>query len=73
MNFSNKKVTRTFTSPHSQNGWGYLSGIGWRKVQKKSGDGVTNMFVMLCAAKAHNRSVSGSIDNKKQITKLYLN
>ena len=68
MNFSNKKVLRTFTSPHSQNAHAYLDGIGWRKVKKNSGDGVTNMFIILNAAKAHGRTVSGTIDSNNQIT-----
>lgn len=72
-NFSNKLVARTYATPHSQNGWAKLQGIGWRKVQKKSDDGVTNMFLMLVAAKANNRTVSGTINNDKKITVLYLN
>lgn len=73
MNFSNKKVTRTYTSPHSQNAWAYLHGIGWRKIEKKSDDGVTNMFLIVTAARAHNRTVSGTINSDKKITVLYLN
>jgi immune inhibitor A len=73
MNFSSKQVTRVFTSPHSQNAWGHLQDIGWRKVEKKSDDGVTNMFLILTAAKANNRTVSGTINDDKLITLLYLN
>lgn len=74
MNFSNKKITRTFTSPNSKNCWGYIEAIGWRKVKTTSTDGATNMFVTLSAAKAHNRTVSGTIeDSTNQVTILYLN
>ncbi|MCH9007305.1 MAG: peptidase M6 [Calditrichaeota bacterium] len=73
MNFSNTRVTRTFVSPHSQNAYGLLQGIGWRKVKTLSNDGVTNVFTMLSAAKSHNRTVSGTIDATNQISILYLN
>ena len=73
MNFSNKKVSTAFSSSDNQNVWGNLEGIGWRKVQKKSDDGATNMFLILVTAKANDRSVSGTIDDNDQITHLYLN
>lgn len=73
MNFSNKQVTRTYTTPHSQNAWASLQGIGWRKIEKKSDDGVTNMFLIATVARAHNRTVSGTINASNQITLLYLN
>ncbi len=73
MNFSNKKVTSTFTSPHSKNCWGYIQSIGWRKVKTDKADGVTNMFQTLTAAKANGRTVSGTIDAGNKITMLYLN
>ena len=74
MNFSSKKVTRTFTSPHSKNCWGYVETIGWRKVKPDNTDGSTNMFLTLTAAKANSRTVSGTIeDTTNQITILYLN
>jgi len=72
MNFSNKKVLRTFTSPHSKNGWGYIESIGWRKIGQNSTDGVTNMYNMLNEARANNMTVSGTIDASDLITILYL-
>jgi immune inhibitor A len=73
MNFSNKRVLRTFASPHSKNAYGYIAGMGWRKVRTLSNDGVTNMFAMLSTAKSHNRTISGTIDSSNQISILYLN
>lgn len=74
MNFSSKKITRTFTSPDSKNCWGYIDTIGWRKVKTSTTDGATNMFLTLTAAKAHGRTVSGTIeDATNQVTILYLN
>ena len=46
----------------------------WRKVQPISTDGTSNMFVLLNAAKATGRTVSGSYDNTTgQLYTLYLN
>lgn len=73
MNFSNKQVVRTYASTDSQNVWGNLQGIGWRKIEKKSDDGVTNMAIILNAARANNRTVSGTINSDNKITLLYLN
>lgn len=73
MNFNSKKVLRTFSSPHSKNAWANLESLGWKKVGQLTTDGVTNMFIMLNAAVAHNRTVSGTIDASDQISVLYLN
>lgn len=74
MNFSNKAVTRTFASSNSQNCWGYLATIGWRRIKTGNDDGSTNMFLILNAAKASGKTVSGTIeDSTSQITILYLN
>lgn len=72
MNFSNKKVVRTYASPHSKNAWAYIESVGWRKIGQLSTDGVTNIYVMLNAAKANNKTVTGTIDSKNQISILYL-
>ena len=72
MNFSNKQVLRTYASPHSKNAYANLATIGWRKIGQLSTDGVTNMFIMLNAAKANNKTVSGTIDAANQISILYL-
>ena len=72
MNFSNKKVTRTYVSPNSKNCWAYIDSIGWRKVKPDTNDGSTNMFVLLNAARANDRTISGNIDAANQITTMYL-
>jgi hypothetical protein len=63
VNFSNARVLQTFTSPHSMNAWGYIETQPYRKVQPISTDGVSNMFILLNAAKASGRTVSGSYDD----------
>ncbi|MEO8851917.1 MAG: hypothetical protein ABI360_09330 [Allobranchiibius sp.] len=74
VNFSNVQVTSTYASPHSTNAWAYLATGPWRQVQKLSPDGTTNMFMLLNAAKAGGRSVSGSYDDTTgMLYTLYMN
>ena len=71
MNFNNKTILRTFSSPYSNNLWANIETIGWKKVGQKSNDGVTNMAVILNNAKANHKRVSGFIDvNTNQINHL---
>lgn len=51
-------LDRVFATPHSQNAWAYLNGVGWRKIQPLSSDGVTNVFVMCCEARASNKAIT---------------
>jgi hypothetical protein len=69
---NNVQVSRTFASPHSQNAHAYLSGIGWRKVNKNSANGVTNMFAGLCEAVANSKKVSVLVDGSF-IYEMYVN
>lgn len=74
VSFSNVQVTATFASPDSMNAWAYLGTGPWRRVQKTSTDGATNMFVLLNAAKAGGRTVSGSYDDTTgMLYTLYMN
>ncbi len=74
VSFTNLNVVNTFTSPHSMNAWGLLQSHPWRKVQPISTDGSTNMFIILNAAKASGRTVSGSYDDATgMLYTLYLN
>lgn len=74
VSFSNARVLMTFTSPHSMNAWGYIETQPWRKVQPISTDGTTNMFILLNAAKANGRTVSGSYDDSNgMLYTLYMN
>ncbi len=61
---SNKQITRTYTSSHSQNCYAIVSTIsGWKKVKTGATDGVTNTFAALCAARANGRPVDVYIVN----------
>lgn len=53
-----KTVNRTYSSNGSQNAYAIINGIsGWKKVKTGASDGVTNVFLMLCTARANNRTV----------------
>ena len=59
-----KQVTRVFTTQHSQNCWAIISTIsGWKKIKTGNTDGVTNIFLVLSAAFANNRTVDVYIAN----------
>ena len=59
-----KKVTRVFTSRHSQNCWAIISTIaGWKKVRTGNTDGATNVFLVLSAAFANDRTIDVYIAN----------
>lgn len=76
VNFSAGQVVATYASPHQMNCWAVIQTAGgsWRKVQPIATDGVTNMFVLLNAAKAGGRTVSGSYDDSTgQLYTLYMN
>ena len=53
----NKVVQLCYASPHSMNAWAYIQGVGWRKVQPLTPDGVSNVFTLLLEAQAGNRPV----------------
>ena len=56
--YNNRTVSRVYTSHHSQNAWAMISGIsGWKKIKTGAADGVTNVHVILCDARANKRNV----------------
>lgn len=61
-----KKVTRTFTSRHSQNCHAIISTIsGWKKVKTGNDGGVSNVFTVLTTAHANNKTVDVFIANNQ--------
>ena len=62
---SNKAVLSTFTSPHSMNAWAYIEGLGWRKVDELTPDGVSNMFTLLVNAQASGKKTTVYVDSSK--------
>ena len=55
---NNVAVTQVFTSRDSQNGWAHIQGLGWRKIQTGSPDGVTNMLALFAQAVAKGKRVT---------------
>lgn len=56
--YNNTTVTRTYTSNDSQNAWAIVGAVsGWKKIKTGAADGVTNVFAILCAARANARPV----------------
>jgi len=56
--YSNLAVDMVYATPHSQNAWASFPGLGWRKIQTGSPDGVTNMLLLLTEARANGRQVT---------------
>lgn len=67
-------INQTFTSHHGQNAWASLAtnNTGYRKVGPGAPDGVTNVFLVLVAARATNRQAHVVLDGQNQITQAYL-
>jgi hypothetical protein len=66
-------INQVYASRDSQNGWAHLAGTGvWHRILWGAADGVTNVFVLLSAAKAANRQVYVVFDASKNITAAYL-
>lgn len=68
---NNKLVVQTFGSHHAQNAWANIEGLGWKKIKPNAPDGVTNLFLLLNAAKANGRRVNVHLDGD-QIDIAYL-
>lgn len=50
-------LSSVYATPHSNNAWAHIPGVGWRKVTGISTDGVTNTFVALVRARAAGKAV----------------
>lgn len=66
-------INQTYATTHSKNAWAHLAAnnTGWRKVAPSTNDGVTNVFLMLVAAKASNKQAHVGTDSSNQITTVY--
>ena len=54
---NNMKVSRAYSSYHSQNAWVLINTLGWREIKAGSADGVTNCLIGFCEAVANNQKV----------------
>jgi len=69
---NNKLVSQVYCTYHSQNAWAHIQGLGWRKIQTGSSDGVTDTLMLLCEAKGNSRSVNVFADGSN-IYRAYMN
>lgn len=66
-------INQVFTSRDAQNAWAHLAGTNqWHKILPGSGDGVTNVHLLLTAAKASNKQANVVLDANKNIVQAYL-
>ncbi len=66
-------INQVYTTHHSQNVWAHLAGTNaWHKVLTGASDGVTNVHVVLSAAKANARQVYVALDANKNIVAVYM-
>jgi immune inhibitor A len=66
-------INQVFTTSNPQNCWAHLSvDNAWHQVLPGSADGVTNVFLVLCAAKANGKPVYVVRDGTGKITQVYM-
>ena len=69
--YSNRVISHTYTTYHSQNAWAYIKDLGWRKVKAGQSDGVTNCFVSCCEAAGNQKNVTVYAD-EEHLYRVYL-
>jgi C1A family cysteine protease len=69
---SDATVSQVYASRHSQNAWAHFQGLGWRKIQTGTSDGVTNMLTLFAQAVAKNKKVAVLTDGSF-VYQAYLN
>lgn len=67
------KINQVYSTHNSQNCWAHLVATGkWHKVVTGATDGVTNVFLLLSAAKANDRQAHVVLDGNQQIRAVYM-
>jgi hypothetical protein len=66
-------INQVYASRDSQNAWAHLVATNaWHKILAGAADGLTNVHLLLCAAKANNRQVYVVLDASNNITGVYM-
>ena len=66
-------INQVYTTRDSQNAWAHLVATNaWHKILPGAADGVTNVHLLLTAAKANNRQAYVVLDANKNITAAYM-
>ena len=67
------RIQPVYSTPRSQNVWAHLVGANqWHKILTGAADGVTNVGLILSAAKAVGRQVYVTTDAAGNITAAYM-
>jgi len=66
-------INQTYATHHGQNAWANLAAnnTGYRKIAPNAADGVTNVFLMLVAARATSKQAFVVSNAQSQITAAY--
>jgi hypothetical protein len=66
-------INQVYCSKDGQNAWAHLAGTNaWHRILPGAADGVTNVHVLLVAAKANNKQAYVVRDGSGNITAAYL-
>lgn len=66
-------INQVYSSRDGQNAWAHLAGTNaWHRILPGVADGVTNVHLLLAAAKANNRQAYVVRDGSGSITAAYL-
>jgi hypothetical protein len=66
-------INQVYASRDAQNAWAHLAVTNaWHRILPGSGDGVTNVFLTLTAAKANNKQAYVDRDGSGNIVAAYL-
>jgi hypothetical protein len=66
-------INQIYCSRDSQNAWAHLAATNaWHKILTGAADGVTNVHLLLTAAKANNRQAYVVLDASNYITAAYV-
>jgi len=66
-------INQVFASRDAQNAWANLAGTNaWHKILPGAADGVTNVHLLLTAAKASNKQAYVVLDASNNIVQAYL-
>ena len=67
------KINQVYCSRDSQNAWAHFVATNtWHRILTGATDGVTNVYVLLCTAKANDRQIYVVLDANKNITAAYM-
>ncbi len=65
-------VNQTYATPAGSNAWAHIASDGaWRRIKPDTTSGVTNVHLMLVAAKAVGKQANVTTNGSNEITAVY--